>query len=56
MIGHYTIYYAIFNWLIGTVSVLNALLSTTRGKATDYLSHPLERIKRECIKALIQVS
>ena len=50
------IYYATFNWLIATVSILNVLLLTTQAKATDFLSHPPEHIKRDCIKTQIKVN
>ena len=58
MIGHLwnNVYYATSNWLIGTASVLNVLLLTTQAKATDFLSHPPERIKRDCIKTQIKVN
>ena len=38
------------------VNELNALLLTTQAEATDFLSHPPERIKRDCIKTQIKVS
>ena len=58
MIGHLrnNIYYATFNWSITTASVLNVLLLTMQAKATDFLSHRPERIKRDCITTLIKVN
>ena len=57
MISHlWNVYYATSNWLIGTASVLNVLLLTTQAKATDFSSHPPERIKRDCIKTQIKVN
>ena len=58
MIGHLwnNVYYATSNWLIGTASVLNVLLLNTQAKATDFLSHPPERIKQDCIKTQIKVN
>ena len=57
MIGHlWNVYYATSNWLIGTASVLNVLLLTTQAKAMDFLSHPPERVKRDCIKTQIKVN
>ena len=58
MIGHLwnNVYYATSNWLIGTASVFNVLLLTTQAKATDFLSHLPERIKRDCIKTQIKVN